>query len=109
MRLGKKFKEGDNPPRGTWTISYWPNGNCSILDDIDIAYEYTYELLDFEIPPKPLEPEVGKWYVLRLGRNCDTCLRQYQGEGKPMLDFDKDWRGMPNDYEFLEEWAPVKK
>ena len=91
------------------TISYWLDGTYVITDHRRVAEDNTYELLDFKPPPKPIVPEVGKWYVLRLGRNCDTCLRQYQGEGKPMLDFDEDWRGMPSEYEFLEEWAPVKK
>jgi len=114
MRLGKKFKEGENPPRGTWTISYWKTGKCSILDDIDQAYEYTYELLDFKPPPKPLEPEVGKWYLVmaknhtyRLLRKCRmSCLCP---RDKVLEDLDGVERGFSDDYEFLEEWAPVKK
>ena len=114
MKLGKRFREGEKIPRGMWTISYWPTGGCSILNDVSAAYEHTYELLDFEIPPKPLEPEVGKWYLVmaknhtcRLLRKCPmSCLCP---RDKVLEDLDGVERGFPGDYEFLEEWAPVKR
>ena len=107
MRLGKKFKEGENPPRGTWTISYWKTGKCSILDDIDQAYEYTYELLDFEPPPKPIVLEVGKWYLVEQG--VFKMLRRFNGDNKRTSCLCLEGKSLPYIYEWIEEWAKVEK
>ena len=109
MKLGKRFREGEKIPRGTWTIGYWPTGGCSILNDVSAAYEHTYELLDFEIPPKPLEPEVGKWYLVETPRGSTKCLRKYNGPHCALTDPDGDMRELPPRCIFIEEWAPVKR
>jgi len=91
------------------TISYWLDGTYVITDHRRVAEDDTYELLDFEPPPKPIVPEVGKWYVVKLEPSSNKGLRQYGGGHLPVVDLDGNNRGMPIGYEFLEEWAPVKK
>ena len=112
LEAGKRFREGEQIPHGTWTIIYWPDGGCSITNHVRVAHECTYELLHFEPPAKPLVPEVGKWYLVKAttGRSGGYIkILQYRGRGMGMLDFDGDVRLNAEDYEFLEEWAPVKK
>ena len=115
MRLGKKFKYCEQIPYGMRTITYWLNGAWTIDNKVNHAAENTYELLDFnEPPPRPIVPEVGKWYLVmaknhtyRLLRKCRmSCLCP---RDKVLEDLDGVERGFSDDYEFLEEWAPVKK
>jgi len=114
MKLGKKIEYGEKTPVGTWTITYRENCLAIITDCGVFASKETYELLDFEPPAKPLVPEVGKWYLVmaknhtcRLLRKCRmACLCP---KDKVMEDLDGVERGFPGDYEFLEEWAPVKR
>lgn len=120
MRTGKRLGKGAVLEDGKWVVTFsnrYTNG-FAIRQFIDGEIEGVrgdgpwYELLDFEPPAKPEEPQIGEVWEVSLAYAPDSkrALRVYNGEENDMRSFEGvSHLCKPSEYTFHKRWVPANE
>ena len=116
MKLGRYYKPGDTIPCGTTFIEFKSDVperaviaktecDSTVLEHYNGAM---YEVLDFEWPTQPPQPEIGEVWEVEDRQSRKRHFARYQGEkNKMQYVFELRWFSFfPCEVRFVRRWTP---
>jgi len=108
----RRIKVGDVLEANQWYICYGKFRTVLTQNHTETVFKSitdpVYELDFIGCPEMPLQPEVGKWYIMTDRYDGNALLLRYNGDDRPTVDLDGDDAAMPEEYKIGDEWVKVK-